>query len=132
MKDDPHIKLKKKSLLQPIKKDALTNKVNFKVETPISISTTDLILAKDTIEAKGLNYVLDAVGFDVALPIEREVCEHRNRQGVIVKAELLLGVERTDKEWLAGDLCSDECKIAVRGDRSYMQEIYKLSRRMSC
>lgn len=97
--------------------------------THISISATDLVLAKDTIASHGWNYVLDQIGFDVNQPIEEEMKEHRNRQGNIVNATLFIGYERTDAEWLAGDLASDEVKLMVRNDPSYNREIAKISRR---
>lgn len=100
-------------------------------QTPISVSITDLLLAKDTIEEMGINYVLDAIGFDVTQPIERNVLTHRNRQGDIVTAELISGIERSDEIWLKCDLASDDVKMAVRNDVSYNREIHNLSKRAS-
>ena len=88
------------------------------------------------IEALGLEEVLYQIGFDkeqwfpeTGAFYEILECKHRTRTGKIVEGKRYSSRERMDKDWLESGLASEEAKMLARRDRSYLNEIRKISRR---
>ena len=87
------------------------------------------------IEALGLEEVLYQVGFDkeqhyneTGTFYEILECKHKTRSGKVVEGKRFSGKERMDKDWLESGLASEEAKMLARCDRSYLNEIRKISR----
>ena len=86
------------------------------------------------IEALGLEEVLYQVGFDkeqhyneTGTFYEILECKHKTRSGKVVEGKRFSGKERMDKDWLESGLASEEAKMLARCDRSYLNEIRKIS-----
>lgn len=131
--------------MRKAKKDVPYHSVN----VPVYVSMSDLMLVKPLVEAQGIEWCLKEVfGFDDSRVLEDDVlednsvvakggtfyhtqlCEHRNRQGVVVKCERFSGYERVDQEWLKTRYASSEVKLYSRGDMSLIDEMVSMSKRL--
>lgn len=88
------------------------------------------------IEALGLEEVLYQIGFDkeqwhseTGTFYEILECKHKTRTGKIVEGKRYSGSERMDKAWLESGMASEDAKMLSRCDRSYLNEIRKISQR---
>ena len=59
-----------------------------------------------------------------------QLCQHRNRQGVVVKCDRYSGYERVDREWLKTRYASSEVRLYSRGDMSLIEEMAQMSKRL--
>ena len=87
------------------------------------------------IEALGLEEVLYQIGFDkeqyfgeTKTFYEILECKHKTRTGKVVEGKRYSGKERMDEAWLNSGIASEEAKMLARCDRSYLNEIHRLSR----
>ena len=55
-----------------------------------------------------------------------KVCEHISRMGKRVTGVRYMGIERSDKKWLAGNMASEEVRMYARGDASLVDELRSL------
>ena len=120
-----------------------------KVSVPVFVSLSDLLLVKPLMESQGLEWCLKEVfGFDNTRVLEddydsdgeltakgglfyhSQLCQHRNRQGVVVKCERFSGYERVDAEWLKTQYASSEVRLYSRGDMSLIEEMAQMSKRL--
>lgn len=88
------------------------------------------------IEVLGLEEVLYQIGFDkeqwfpeTGTFYEILECKHKTRTGKIVEGKRYSGSERMDKAWLESGLAGEDAKMLSRCDRSYLNEIRKISQR---
>ena len=131
--------------MRKAKKDVPYHSVN----VPVYVSMSDLMLVKPLVEAQGVEWCLKEVfGFDDTRVLEddydsdgeltakgglfyhSQLCQHRNRQGVVVKCERFSGYERVDKEWLKTRYASDDVKLYAKGDQSLVEEMAQMSKRL--
>ena len=56
-------------------------------------------------------------------------CKHRSLSGKIVEGKRYNSKERMDEAWLNSGIASEEAKMLARCDRSYLNEIRKISQR---
>ena len=120
-----------------------------KVSVPVFVSLSDLLLVKPLMESQGLEWCLKEVfGFDNTRVLEddydsdgeltakgglfyhSQLCQHRNRQGVVVKCDRYSGYERVDRAWLKTRYASAEVKLYSRGDMSLIEEMASMSKRL--
>ena len=120
-----------------------------KVSVPVFVSLSDLLLVKPLMESQGLEWCLKEVfGFDDSRVLEddynsdgeltakgglfyhSQLCQHRNRQGVVVTCSRYSGYERVDKEWLKTRYASEDVKLYSRGDMSLVEEMASMSKRL--
>lgn len=112
---------------------------------PVFVGASDLNDGSKKVQAiidrLGIEFILINVwGFDKNVDYEGTgnfySCEEktfRNRSGKVVTEKRYAGTERLDDEWMEQGRPSDEAKIAVRNDISYVRELQSLGRQMkSC
>lgn len=106
-----------------------------KVSVFVSQSDLEQLMPK-LLEEKGIEYLLNTVwGFDKNTVLENGtwydsvMCDHRNRQGKIVRTLRYTGIERSDQAWIKNGMPSEELLLQSRNDSGLIEELKRISKR---